>query len=405
METIIFDLSKIVLIGMLIIFVLILGLNLRVTNKTIIVLWSLFIIALASFSFFAEPTSETDLYRHYANINWMRKINRNVYYDSPLLVRNLLFFLISLSDNNGWLPVVSVLTFGFCVGCVSYNYLKKHHVPARIAILYFGGCLGCVSVFALITGIRNIMAFSIWYLGYYFFYSKREINNLNNIKLLIFDIQRQKKYSDKRIVIYYVISLVAILIHPAALICFLMALIYYHLICGKWKQQMPLLFFLFFILMFFLKTSVLKRALDKLPISYASLLVEKLELYSNYKGVTGRTSLFILIVILIFYGCNAIYLFTKNRCELNFSIFIIFMTIMAGCINIAFLERFIILIGILSLQVLHETYLVLSKNNRIIYFLTALGVLGLRLLISFYTLFNYVIFNGESFGELLRVLF
>lgn len=380
MDDIIFNLSIFSLFLCLAIIGLILLLSIGLGRKKLLILWFFFIIALSGFAYFAEPSPSDDLYRYYLNINRLRNGIPNVQFvESPLILQKIWFFLIAQTNNNGWLPATAVLFFGFFVGSIANDYMKKNNVATRIIILYFLSCLGCCSVFSLISGVRNVIAFALWYWTYYFFYEKKKI-------------------------VFYILTLVAALLHTAVVICLILSLIYHYYLKMKAGKDFVKVVIIIVLIAYVLPSPLIGNILARIPNSYANLMSQKWNYYFQYEGIMGDMgSLFVRLIVLFFTG-SAIYLIVRKRGEITFSEFILSIGIPMSFSNIIF-ERFIILIGLVSLPTLNNTYQIMSKRIRFFYHGATLILLSIRILLSFYSMFVYMRFNGQALGGFLQSIF
>lgn len=381
MKDIIFNLSIIGLFVILIITVLVLICSIRLNRKSIIVLWSFFIVSLAVFAYFAEPSISDDLYRYYLTINRIRRgITDTDFTHSPLILQRIWFTIIAKTGNNGWLPTTAVLAFGYFIGSVANDYMKKNNVATRIIILYLLACLGCCSVFSLISGVRNVVAFAMWYYAYYFFYEKKKL-------------------------LYFAITILAALLHTAVIICFILALIYhYYLKMRAGGKEYVKIIIIILLISYVLPSPLIGNILSRIPNTYANLMASKWNYYFQYEGIVGDTGSLIIRAVVLFFTISAIYLIVKNKGKITFSEFILSIGIPMSISNIIF-ERFIILIGIVSLPTLDNVYKNMSKPARILYYICMLGLLSIRILLSFYSMFVYMRFNGQSMGNLLQSIF
>ena len=133
-------------------------------------------------------------------------------------------------------------------------------------------------------------------------------------------------------------------------------------------------------------------------------MASKWNYYFQYEGIVGETGSLVIRAVVLFFTISAIYLIVKNKGEISFSEFILSISIPMSISNIIF-ERFIILVGIVSLPTLNNVYKSMSKLARILYYICMLGILSIRIFLSFYSMFVYMKFNGQSMGTLLQSVF
>ncbi|PGT89046.1 EpsG family protein [Bacillus sp. AFS040349] len=121
---------------------------------------------LAIIGFFVVPNNTMDLYKHYQvleaiRISGIEVVSNHNYYDSLPIFR-IYFYLISFLQYNGFLPAITVfityaLTFKtiYKLG-IRYNVSK---LGMLLAMLFF---VGTFNYLGLLSGIRNMLAFSVF---------------------------------------------------------------------------------------------------------------------------------------------------------------------------------------------------------------------------------------------------
>ncbi|MCM1262985.1 MAG: EpsG family protein [Butyrivibrio sp.] len=143
-------------------------LPIRCRNNTIKVTWIIFIVALSIIAFWAEPSVSDDLYKHYKQIDDVCAGRDH----SGMVVWRILLYGIGKTGEKGFLPALTVLIFGASIYCLISNRMKSNKLSMRTFSIYiiilFGGC----SIFIIISGIRNVLVFSIWILAYYKLYKE-----------------------------------------------------------------------------------------------------------------------------------------------------------------------------------------------------------------------------------------
>jgi hypothetical protein len=68
-------------------------------------------------------------------------------------------------------------------------------------------------------------------------------------------------------------------------------------------------------------------------------------------------------------------------------------------------ERMLILMGILLFIIIAETYKLLNVKIRNIFIFASVCILGARVFLSVYTMFIFMRFNGNDYGNVLHMLF
>ncbi|MFR7442510.1 MAG: hypothetical protein ACLUUO_02175 [Sellimonas intestinalis] len=219
----------------------------------------------------------------------------------------------------------------------------------------------------------------MWYWTYYFFYEKKKI-------------------------VFYILTLVAALLHTAVVICLILSLIYHYYLKMKAGKDFVKVVIIIVLIAYVLPSPLIGNILARIPNSYANLMSQKWNYYFQYEGIMGDMgSLFVRLIVLFFTG-SAIYLIVRKRGEITFSEFILSIGIPMSFSNIIF-ERFIILIGLVSLPTLNNTYQIMSKRIRFFYYGATLILLSIRILLSFYSMFVYMRFNGQALGGFLQSIF
>lgn len=159
------------------------------------------VLAIFSFSYLAlkiDPPLEWDLWHHFDEINRIRNggldyaFNYGRYKDLPII--SLLFWLVSLTNNNGYLTFITVFINLSIYFFILSDVLDKHpKLSGRfIGTSFFLYC-SLINIVLAISGIRNVLAFCIAGLSVYMIYQK------NSLK-------------------YGILLLVSIMIHPSAII-------------------------------------------------------------------------------------------------------------------------------------------------------------------------------------------
>jgi hypothetical protein len=138
------------------------------------------ILAITSFSYLAfriNPPLGWDLWHHFDEINRIRNggldyaFNFGKYKDLPVI--SILFWLISLTNNNGYLTFIVVLIDFAIYLYILFDVLKRYpKLSGRfIGTSFFLFC-ALINIVHAVSGIRNVLAFCIAGLAVYILHQK-----------------------------------------------------------------------------------------------------------------------------------------------------------------------------------------------------------------------------------------
>ncbi len=349
-------------------------------QKDVMLLWYIFILALATFAFYAEPSITDDLTNHYRTIRYFREGSITIFY-SPLIIWNSMLWLVSRTQNNGWLPFASVLVWGIFVGKTLNLYLKSHTYKTRTILMYFVAALGSCSVFYIISGVRNTMVVAIWAYAYYAWY----------------DHNKRK---------YYMICLVTAAIHIVVLLLVLLCWLYEYIVRkGKQISFIKMLIPVFLIGLF-LNSTFLDTLTQYTSSAYFNLIFSKFLSYKEEYTFNERWILenqIKLIVLFVIFVCE-LYLYFKKKKKMEFNLFMILCTIALSSMPI-FFERMIYVISVLSFSSLNETLNEWKPWQRTFLSCVIMAIFAGQLFFSFYAMFSHISFNGTLYRETMRQIF
>lgn len=342
------------------------------SRRTYTILWVCFFTVLCIIVFYAEPSMSEDLSLHYSEMYYIRGGRGR---DTPLLVWRLILTVIAHTNSNGWLPAVSMAV----AGLVSLNLVQKNmeskfrgQLLLLLLLVFLGGC----HVGAIVSSVRAPMAFAIWTYAYYNLY-------------------------EKKLVFYWIISVLCMLIHPVVLYAIVLLELYRIYVKLEILGKAAILIAL---AIWPVLLNLLFKLLFGFSNAYVALLISK---FSDYQDVY---SLFdnlwrILVVVggvllfLIFCHAKTLDLDEKDRFHIGFSSLVLFFAI-ASCFSYqALTDRTMILVSFLALPILCQ-YINYAKRSRI---LIALTEVSYGILTCFYlnALIAHETFNGVDFYQMI----
>lgn len=247
--------------------------NIFIGKKKFKFLICMITIVLMALCFYIVP-GDLDIYRHYNQIDKLRfeGFNTILIYDT-LYSFKVLLYLISLTNYNVLLPMISLLI-------VMVAFFKSiEYVSSKNKYCYSDNIYALYALFAfcsfgtLFSGIRNILSFSLIFIGYILYLNKRKIS----ILLLYF--------------------IPAIFIHQIAIIpivCFLFTNIF---LKDNFKTK-------FYVYLFFIMLSILVMFNQ----DYISTIFFKFEYYLYYESSRKMGNLLLLFLLFI-----SLYIITINK--------------------------------------------------------------------------------------------
>lgn len=377
----IFNCASIVMVIILGIAILLFIVPIRVKSNGIIMLWYVFILALAVFAFYAEPSVSDDLFRHYNIIQQFRDGTTSIF-RSPLIVWNIILWLISLTANNGWLPFATVLIWGILVGEIVKSYLKTNQYRTRSIIIYFVSALGGCSVFYIISGIRNALVVAIWAYAYFCHY------------------QNKRKY------FYYALCLIIFGMHTVTLLLIGLNLLYEYAVRKVKTKSIAMMIAPVFLIGLALNSNFLEAIAGIISSPYLNLIVSKFTVYREQYLIADRWMIEnqIKLVALIVLLCFELYLYRKKHEKLSFNLFLIFCTLAMSSMPI-FFERLFYLISVLSFSTINGMTEELTRWKRTFVSYIAMAVFSGQLFFAFYEMFAHISFNGIYYRDMMRQIF
>ena len=129
-------------------------------------------LILSGIAFFFQPPDNFDLYRHYQTLDNFRANGwtavKNIYFFSTAPVYALYFYFISILPMNGFLPAITVFITYYLTFSLIYKISLKYKVSKKNTMMVFIFVIFGLDYLSAISGVRNILAFSIFaYCLYY----------------------------------------------------------------------------------------------------------------------------------------------------------------------------------------------------------------------------------------------
>lgn len=182
--------------------------RIKIKERTMKVLFFLFALSLANIAFFKEPPRAWDLTFHLAYMDQIRNSSLSIFeflFHNTSWVGGYRFFftfnliryvICQLSENNHWLPWTCVLIDYCIVGYIMYDWSRDHEKNGKVNWLSVLICFGLLPFIHANSGMRNALAFSLMGLGIYLY-----------------------SYKKKKLLVFLILSAMAVTIHPSVLIC------------------------------------------------------------------------------------------------------------------------------------------------------------------------------------------
>lgn len=138
--------------------------NIKFKEQDYFILLGLFSLLLAFLTAQINPPKAWDLFAHYSEINVIRlrgleyAFTDSHYHSFPVIT--LLFYVVSLLNSNKWLVFITLfIEYSVYIYCLRKNTLKYKSSSGRS--LCFFVFFAFINIVLAISGIRNVLAFSI----------------------------------------------------------------------------------------------------------------------------------------------------------------------------------------------------------------------------------------------------
>lgn len=374
-----FYLSTFLIITIFFIFIFLFLLPGNISKDIIFKLWYLFIIGLAVFSFFAEPSVNDDLFSHYYDIDQIR--NGYGSKKSSLKGITIIFWLISRQPYNGLLPFLSVLIFGIVLAEIAKEYYSHNSYNSKALMIYFMMALSCNGIFYIVSGIRCSMVAVLWTLSYVKFYQKNKIKEFIIAELLLG------------------------LLHYIAFLFLIIHILYLILMKINKRRVWISCIIIFAIFIFVTNNSeFFANILKLLGSNSIGSLGDKWTTYTTeYVGGMEIENAFKLISVIILMFCYFYPATNKNETE-KFTLYLAFIYISTRIGFVIIAERLPYLIGVISLPLVDNCIKGYKKGRIFIEYLLFM-FFTLFLLYSFHTMFSHIMFNGYDIKKILNQFF
>lgn len=330
-----FYVARVLLIICLIVVLFGIVFPIKMSKIQLSILWFTYIISLAVIGYFINPGTSLDLYRMYMEINGFRA-GSNTIFKSPMIITNFLYWLVSKTNNNGWLVVIGVLIWGICIQRILAKYLDTHDYETRAVILYFlAANAGCFVIY-LLSGIRCSLASAVWVYAYMKWY-------------------KEKKWK------YYIFAGLTIFIHMLGLVLITFTEIYRVLQKKKNIWTYIAAFTTIALIGLFLNTDLGVRIVSMYNFGYAQFVTEAWNAYllRGYEFQQQREMMFRIISGILYLLLVVQLHISKNRENEIWGFYILVM--FAGFNMSILFERLPYVLGIASLPIINES--ALSKKG------------------------------------------
>lgn len=306
--------------------------------------WWTGIILLAAFSFYLNPIESWDLSRLYAAVDAYRYGNAKIT-DDIFVVQNIIFWLVSQTDNNGWLVFTAIIAWGGFVGSVIEQYIKQNRYSTRAILIGFLSAYSAHYIIYLVSGIRTALVSAMWVYAYYRWY------------------ERNKN-------VYYGIMIAGLFIHLISPI--LMALTFvYHLIRQKGKRWNYIAVILAIFVIGYVVNNNFGDFFLRFNNEYMQMIGLKWSLYTNYRNELRGEGFFRILTLIVYLVC-VIYLHKKGKQEYDIIGFITLVAFAGNNMDIL-INRIPYAIGVAAVPMINETVMSVQGGKRKLW-LIAIGV-------------------------------
>lgn len=354
--------------------------HIRLSRRFIVRTFVFVIVVFAVFIFYIEPGVEEDLYRHYMNIERMRSNSYKLSERNKFLfVWRLILYVVSRTENNGWLPVIAVLALGYCVAALVNDYIKQYHPGTGLILLYIIGVLGLIDLRLYVSGIRSFMVCVVWYYAYHFYYGNSKVK-------------------------YYIILIVLTFIHPMVLIPAAGCLIYQSFLKNKSQGSILKLVAILCLILYMMQTSWLQGLLSRFNISFLANILDISASYNDrefdtsFAGWMGYIFCFAWFIICAFL-CD----YKQEKMSL-YNAFVC-MTLVLSFANGVFMQRLFPLLGVAMFPTIYKVYKKMKSSSKFIFYYGTLFIFSYKLLCGIYALLVNMKFNGQYYGDIMKTIF
>lgn len=315
----------------------------KFSPRTIVCFWWIGIILMAVFVFYLDPINGWDLNLLYRWVDDFRfgysKITDNIF-----IVQNLILWLVSKTNDNGWLVFLAVIFWGACVSGVIKEYIYNNKYNTQAILIGFLSAYSAHYIIYLVSGIRSALVTAMWVYAYYRWYKKSRG-------------------------IYYGIMIAGMLIHLISPILMTLTFVY-HLVRQKGKKwNYILVFAAIFVVGFFINNDFSELFLG-FNNEYMQMIGMKWSLYTDYENQLRGEGFFRALTLVVYLVC-VIYLHRKGNPKYDIIGFFILVAFAGNNMDIL-INRLPYALGIAAIPVINETVIVARSGKRELW-LAAIG--------------------------------
>lgn len=324
-----FNLSLSILACYYLIAFLLIVLPIKAAKNSIFFIWVCYVISLSIIGYYIVPSPSLDLYRIYEDIDNLR-LGITTIFDSPFFLNNLIYWIVSKTDYNGWYAFISMMLIGGLELSIIKEYSSRYKINTKAAALYFFGCNANAFIVYLFIG-RSFLVAALYVYAFYV-------------------------WKEKKKKIFWLLALACCFIHSLGVVLLLLTLIYEFTKGKKTKRISVLMIVAIFIIAYLLSTDLPERILGIFNLDYFSFLQDMYQSYS-LRGIEfqqGREMLFRTLNMLYMLIC-ILYLWHKGNNRHMVWGFFIMITFVSFNFSIIF-ERMPYVIGVASFPVLNDVF-------------------------------------------------
>ena len=312
----------------------------RIKDKSLSKLMVAMLLAIATFSYFINPSETSDLYRHFLSIDELKYNGFSASIYDELIGSKCFLYIISMLPSKHWLPFFSaIITYGLGMWII-FDYYKNEKCSSKVLLFSILFMLAIDDFYTVTSGIRCAMAMAFMATGIYLKFLK-----------------------NKKIIMYLPFIVISLTIHSISYLVF--ALIILFKFIKKKRLNFLILLWGFFIVEII---SVMR---------YLRLFFEanKLSNYfygesnTNYVVLALRIILVVIILILSLKIKKSTINNKENIIPMDYIEFVkLFSLVSIGglYINTIFIGRLLFLLGFLLIPFLHTIEKCANIKNKII---------------------------------------
>ncbi|MCI8665978.1 MAG: hypothetical protein HFG82_04845 [Dorea sp.] len=378
------EISVIMLFIWILLFGILFTTPVHITKKGILAFWYFFVIALAIFSFYAEPSVSDDLYRHYALIDMLRSgADLKYTYGEYLFVFRIFLKLVSMTPYNGFLPFITVMIWGVMIGEVIRKYITRNGCYKYSVLLCFLVIIGGCPTFYLISGIRTALALAICAYAYYCF------------------------FLEKKWLVYFVLVVGSATLHYVSILFAGLQLLYGFVKNKNSTKAYISVLGALIIISTAMNTNIVVDILARSRILYFIRLREKWISYSVSSSFSESMLIEygLKVGMLVLLAVSVFIIMDRHNQDKDSSIglllFLILSIIAASRMEIIFI-RIPYIIAMLSLPTLDICLKSMGRESRSVYVIGSALFYAFQALYMFYAMLNFIEFGGVNVQNLIH---